>query len=52
MRQIDLESIIINMITNAFEQLKGRTQRFIQIQFSQDEENIFLEFEDSGKEYV
>ena len=48
MRQIDLESIIINMITNAFEQLKGRTQRFIQIQFSQDEENIFLEFEDSG----
>lgn len=48
MRQIDLESVIINMITNAFEQLKGRTQRFIYIQFSQDEENIFLEFEDSG----
>lgn len=48
MRQIDLESVIINMITNAFEQLKGRMQRFIYIQFSQDEENIFLEFEDSG----
>lgn len=48
MRQIDLESVIINMITNAFEQLKGRTQRSIYIQFSQDEENIFLEFEDSG----
>ena len=48
MRQIDLESIIINMITNAFEQLKGRTQRNIHIQFSQEDENIYLEFEDSG----
>lgn len=48
MRQIDLESIIINMITNAFEQLKGRPQRVIHIQFSQDDENIYLEFEDSG----
>lgn len=48
MRQIDLESIIINMITNAFEQLKGIEQRTIYIQFSQDDENIFLEFEDSG----
>lgn len=48
MRQIDLESIIINMITNAFEQLKGKMRRSIAIQFSQDEENIFLEFEDSG----
>jgi len=49
MRQIDLESIIINMITNAFEQLRGSTQRVIHIQFSQDDENIYLEFEDSGK---
>lgn len=49
MRQIDLESIIINMITNAFEQLKGRPQRTIHIQFSQEDENIYLEFEDSGK---
>ena len=48
MRQIDLESIIINMITNAFEQLKGKPQRAIHIQFSQDDENIYLEFEDSG----
>lgn len=48
MRQIDLESIIINMITNAFEQLKGRSRRGISIQFRQDQENIFLEFEDSG----
>lgn len=48
MRQIDLESIIINMITNAFEQLKGKPQRIIYIQFSQDDENIYLEFEDSG----
>lgn len=48
MRQIDLESIIINMITNAFEQLKGKSQRTIYIQFSQDDENIYLEFEDSG----
>lgn len=48
MRQIDLESIIINMITNAFEQLKNSSRRAICIQFRQEEENIFLEFEDSG----
>ena len=48
MRQIDLESIIINMITNAFEQLKGSYRRVICIQFRQDQENVFLEFEDSG----
>lgn len=48
MRQIDLESIIINMITNAFEQLKGKQRREIDIQFSQEDENIFLAFEDSG----
>lgn len=49
MRQIDLESIIINMITNAFEQLKGCPRREIHIQFSGEQENIFLEFEDSGR---
>lgn len=48
MRQIDLESIIINMITNAFEQLKGGLRRTIYIRFRQEQENIFLEFEDSG----
>lgn len=49
MRQIDLESIIINMITNAFEQLKSSSARAINIQFRQDQENLFLEFEDSGR---
>lgn len=48
MRQIDLESIIINMITNAFEQLKGSSRRIIRIRFSEEQGNIFLEFEDSG----
>jgi C4-dicarboxylate-specific signal transduction histidine kinase len=48
MRQIDLESIIINMITNAFEQVKGKGTRSIHIQFTQDEDWIYLEFEDSG----
>ncbi|MCM1057132.1 MAG: ATP-binding protein [Firmicutes bacterium] len=48
MRQIDLESIIINMITNAFEQLRSSARRVIHIRFRQEEENIFLEFEDSG----
>lgn len=49
MRQIDLESIIINMITNAFEQLRGNRVRILRIQFTQDDENIYLEFEDSGR---
>jgi C4-dicarboxylate-specific signal transduction histidine kinase len=48
MRQIDLESIIINMITNAFEQVKGKEMRRIHIQFTQDDDWIYLEFEDSG----
>lgn len=47
-RQIDLESIIINMITNAFEQLKTKEKRAIHIEFSQEEGDIFLDFEDSG----
>lgn len=48
MRQIDLESIIINMITNAFEQVKARQKKKIQIIFEQRDEDIFLYFEDSG----
>lgn len=48
MRQIDLESIIINMITNAFEQVKARSKKKIQIVFEQREEDIYLYFEDSG----
>ncbi|MCI9360991.1 MAG: GHKL domain-containing protein [Hungatella sp.] len=48
MRQIDLESIIINMITNAFEQVKARQQKKIQIIFEQRDEDTYLYFEDSG----
>lgn len=48
MRQIDLESIIINMITNAFEQIKARQKKKIQIIFQQRDEDIYLYFEDSG----
>ncbi|NMM65820.1 sensor histidine kinase [Clostridium sp. P21] len=48
MKQIDLESIIINMITNAFEQVKGRTKRIIQIEIKQSISHIILNFEDSG----
>lgn len=47
-RQIDLESIIINMITNAFEQVKIRQQKIIQITFEQKNSDIYLYFEDSG----
>lgn len=48
MRQIDLESIIINMITNAFEQVKARKKKKIQIIFEQKDDDIYLYFEDSG----
>lgn len=48
MRQIDLESIIINMITNAFEQVKARQKKKIQIIFEQKDDDIYLYFEDSG----
>lgn len=48
MRQIDLESIIINMITNAFEQVKGRARRKIRIRFVQRDMDIEMIFEDSG----
>ncbi|MHA2854257.1 sensor histidine kinase [Paenibacillus lautus] len=48
MKQIDLESIIINMITNAFEQVKGKPSRVIKINISQGLSHINLVFEDSG----
>ena len=48
MRQIDLESIIINMITNAFKQIKNRQEKKIRIRFLQKESDIYLYFEDSG----
>lgn len=48
MRQIDLESIVINMITNAFEQVKTRQQKKIRITFEQMGSDIYLYFEDSG----
>lgn len=49
MKQIDLESIIINMITNAFEQVKGRSIRQIGIYIEQSMSHIILNFEDSGR---
>lgn len=48
MAQIDLESIIINMITNAFEQVKGKSVRIISVNITQNMSNIILSFEDSG----
>jgi signal transduction histidine kinase len=48
MKQIDLESIIINMITNAFEQVKGKQIRQISITIEQSISHIILNFEDSG----
>jgi len=48
MKQIDLESIIINMITNAFEQVKGKEYREIRITIQENISHIVLTFEDSG----
>lgn len=48
MRQIDMESIIINLITNAFEQVKGKPERKIALNVYQDDINIYLVCEDSG----
>lgn len=48
MRQIDTESIIINLITNAFEQVKGKAKREIFLKIYQEEEDIYLICEDSG----
>lgn len=47
-KQIDLESIIINMITNAFEQVKGKDKRRIEIAVKESVSHIILIFEDSG----
>lgn len=47
-KQIDFESIVINMITNAFEQVKGRENREITITISQSTSHLIIYFEDSG----
>lgn len=47
-KQIDFESIVINMITNAFEQVKGREIRRIAITISQSMSHLIIYFEDSG----
>jgi len=48
MRQIDLESIIINMITNAFEQVKGCKLREVSIIIEKVADVVYIIFEDSG----
>lgn len=47
-KQIDFESIVINMITNAFEQVKGREIRKITVTISQSVSHLIIYFEDSG----
>lgn len=47
-KQIDFESIVINMITNAFEQVKGREKRRIFINIIQSISHVIFIFEDSG----
>ena len=48
MAQIDLESIIINMITNAYEQVKGKKHKIISVDITQNMSNIIITFQDSG----
>ena len=48
-KQIDFESIVINMITNAFEQVKGQESRKIIVTLSQSISHLIIYFEDSGK---
>lgn len=48
MKQIDLESIIINMITNAYAQLKKCRERYINIEIYEDDKLITMSFEDTG----
>lgn len=48
MRQIDLESIIINLITNAYAQLKVCTKRNISIRTCKNRDEIKIFVEDSG----
>ena len=47
-KQVDFESIVINMITNAFEQVKGRENRKITVTISQSASHLIIYFEDSG----
>lgn len=47
-KQIDFESIVINMITNAFEQVKGRENRRIMITIIPKDAYLIIFFEDSG----
>lgn len=46
--QIDFESIVINMITNAFEQVKGRENRRIIVTIFPQDAYLIICFEDSG----
>ena len=48
MRQIDLESIVINMITNAYAQLKTCKTRKIMIRAWKENNIVKMCFEDSG----
>lgn len=48
MRQVDLESIVINMITNAYAQLKTCVERRIHIRVWRENDAIRLRFDDSG----
>lgn len=49
MYRIDLESVIINMITNSFEALKGRPNKVIRISTQLYENYYEILFEDNGK---
>lgn len=46
---MDLESIIINLFTNAFEQLKKVEKRLIRIKVEDNENNITIRFSDTGE---
>ena len=47
-KQIDFESVVINMITNAFEQVKGKESRQISINAYESVSHVIIHFEDSG----
>ena len=47
-KQIDFESVVINMITNAFEQVKGKEIRKISINAYESASHVIIHFEDSG----
>ena len=49
MKQIDLESIVVNLLTNAFEALKGvLRERIIKISTYIEDEQYYIVMEDSG----